>query len=54
MALLNKAVSMGYREFAKYDDETALDGLRSRADFQLLMLDLAFPAEPLRGQAATE
>ena len=42
MALLNKAVSMGYREFAKYNDETALDGLRSRADFRLLLLDLAF------------
>ena len=29
MALLNKAVRMSYRQFDKYDDETALDGLRS-------------------------
>ena len=54
MALLNKAVSMGYRQFAKYDDETALDGLRSRADFQLLMLDSTWPSRKARLRGAPE
>jgi serine/threonine-protein kinase len=51
MALLNKAVSMGFREFAKYDDETALDGLRSRADFQLLMHS-TWPSRKTRSRGA--
>jgi len=46
MAFLNKAVGMRYREFAKYNGETALDGLRGREDFRLLMMDLAIPAYP--------
>ncbi len=51
MALLKKAVSMGYREFGKYDDETALDGLRSRADFQLLMRS-TWPSRKMRSRRA--
>ena len=46
MALLKKAVGRGYRQFAKYASETALDGLRGRVDFQLLLLDLSFPQYP--------
>jgi eukaryotic-like serine/threonine-protein kinase len=45
MALLKKA-SVGYRDFTAYRAETGLDILRGRGDFQLLMLDLAFPSEP--------
>src|SRR5262249_53084708 len=46
MTLLHKAVAMGYRPVNASRPEDALDPLRSRPDFQLLMLDLAFPAEP--------
>ncbi len=46
MAALKQAVSEGYRDFAAYRVETALDVLRGQADFQLLMLDLAFPSDP--------
>jgi hypothetical protein len=46
MALLTKAVTMGYRNRYAYRTESALDALRNRPDFQLLMMDLAFPAEP--------
>jgi tetratricopeptide (TPR) repeat protein len=45
MALLHRAVSLGYRTFDTYRIEDALDPLRGREDFQLLMMDLAFPAE---------
>jgi hypothetical protein len=31
--------------------DTDLDPLRSRADFQLLMTDLAFPADPFARRA---
>jgi hypothetical protein len=37
---------MGYRNRIGLRLESALDPLRSRDDFQLLMMDLAFPAEP--------
>ena len=46
MALLSKAVTMGYRNADAYRTESALDPLRTRPDFQLLMMDLAFPTEP--------
>jgi hypothetical protein len=49
MALLGKAVAMGYRSPDAYRTEDALDPLRGREDFKLLMMDLAFPAEPLAG-----
>jgi eukaryotic-like serine/threonine-protein kinase len=47
MALLKKDVSMVYRGSHTVRTESALDPLRSRDDFRLLMLDLAFPAQPL-------
>jgi len=46
VALLKKAVDMGYRSYINYRDESALDGLRDRPDFRLLMMDLAMPADP--------
>ena len=46
MSSLRQAVVAGYRNTAVMDKETALDPLRSRPDFQILMMDLAFPAEP--------
>ncbi len=46
IALLKKAVAMGYRDPNSYRTETALDPIRDRPDFRLLMMDLAMPAEP--------
>jgi serine/threonine-protein kinase len=46
MALLREAVGRGYRSRAPYRDEDALDPLRNREDFRLLMMDLAMPTEP--------
>jgi tetratricopeptide (TPR) repeat protein len=46
LALVRKAISVGYRNPAYYRIEPALDSLRERDDFQELMRDLAFPATP--------
>jgi len=46
MALLSRAVTMGYRNPDTYRTDSALDPLRRRPDFQLLMMDLVMPAEP--------
>jgi eukaryotic-like serine/threonine-protein kinase len=46
MHLLRRAGEAGYRNSAEMRIETALDRLRIRPDFQLLMIDLAFPAQP--------
>jgi eukaryotic-like serine/threonine-protein kinase len=46
MALLRQAAGMGFRAPYAYRTETALDPLRDRPDFRLLMMDLAFPGEP--------
>jgi eukaryotic-like serine/threonine-protein kinase len=43
---LRRAIASGYRDFARLRTDTDLDRLRSRADFQLLMLDVAFPGKP--------
>jgi hypothetical protein len=37
---------MAYRSVDAYRTEDALDLLRAREDFQLLMMDLAMPPEP--------
>jgi eukaryotic-like serine/threonine-protein kinase len=51
MAVLRQAVTLGKRNPYAYRTETALDPLRNRPDFRLLMMDLAFPAEPFaRGE----
>jgi eukaryotic-like serine/threonine-protein kinase len=47
MTLLTKAVGLGYSDADALRTKTALDPLRGRPDFRLLMMDLAFPAEPI-------
>jgi tetratricopeptide (TPR) repeat protein len=46
VALLHKAIGVGYRSPDAYRTEDALDRLRDRSNFQLLLMDLAMPAEP--------
>ena len=46
MGWLRRAVGVGYRNANEVRIESALDPLRSRDDFRLIMMDLAFPAEP--------
>ncbi len=46
MAVLRRAVAMGYRNPNAYRTESALDPLRNRPDFRDLMMDLVFPTEP--------
>jgi serine/threonine-protein kinase len=46
IALLKKAVTLGYRLTDAIRTEPALESLRDRPEFRLLMLDLAMPAEP--------
>ncbi len=50
MALLRKAIQMGYSA-ESYRTEDALDPLRGRDDFRLLLLDLAMPADPFAPDA---
>jgi hypothetical protein len=46
MGWLRRKVGVGYRNANVVRIESALDPLRSRDDFRLIMMDLAFPAEP--------
>jgi serine/threonine-protein kinase len=46
MDLLRSAVAVGYRNARAMATEVALDPLRKRSDFRLLMLDQVFPEEP--------
>lgn len=43
---LHRAVAAGLQDAAFMRRDTDLDPLRSRPDFQMLMMDLAFPDEP--------
>jgi hypothetical protein len=43
---LLRAVAAGYRNANEIRIESALDLLRGRGDFKLMMMDLAMPAEP--------
>jgi eukaryotic-like serine/threonine-protein kinase len=47
MESLRQAVTAGYRKLNLMRSDTDLDPLRSRPDFQLLMMDVAFPDDPL-------
>ena len=47
MELLERSVKLGIRNANEFRIESALDPLRSRDDFRLLMMDVAFPSEPL-------
>jgi hypothetical protein len=46
MGLLRRAVALGLLDRDAYRGETALDPLRDRPDFRLLIMDLALPTEP--------
>jgi hypothetical protein len=46
MDALRGAVAAGFRLLAHMRVDTDLDALRDRADFQLLLMDLAMPADP--------
>jgi serine/threonine-protein kinase len=46
MTTLHRAVSTGWQDLGLMRTDPDLDPIRSRSDFQLLMMDLAFPAEP--------
>jgi hypothetical protein len=48
MAILRRAVDEGYRA-PELRNESCLEPLRTRRDFQLLMMDVDFPAEPFAG-----
>jgi hypothetical protein len=46
LEVLSQAVAGGFRDYAAFTTESTLDRLRDRADFQLLMMDMSFPARP--------
>jgi serine/threonine-protein kinase len=46
MHWLRQAVDAGYRNVALMQRDHDLDPLRSRPDFQLLLMDLEFPDDP--------
>jgi hypothetical protein len=43
MAVLSRAFTMGFRNRHEYQTEPALDPLRNRPDFRVLMMDLVMP-----------
>ena len=43
---LRQAIAAGYRDLFSYRGDITLDPLRSRPDFELLLMDLAIPANP--------
>jgi tetratricopeptide (TPR) repeat protein len=46
MGLLRQAAAAGYHDITALRTDRDLDSLRSRPDFQLLIMDLAFPDKP--------
>jgi tetratricopeptide (TPR) repeat protein len=46
MAALRRAVAMGFRDTARLRGETDLEPIRHRPDFQALLGELTFPADP--------
>ncbi len=53
MKSLRRAVAMGQRDAAWMKTDTDLDPLRSRHDFQLMLMDLELPTDPFAGSKAT-
>jgi hypothetical protein len=49
MESLRRAIAAGWNRAAHMQIDTDLDSLRSRPDFQMLILDLAMPADPFGG-----
>ena len=43
LALLQRAIALGYRDPVNFRTETALGSLRSRDEFRLMMMDLVMP-----------
>jgi serine/threonine-protein kinase len=48
MSALRRAVAAGFKNVGHIARDTDLDPLRSRRDFQALLMDLSFPADPFR------
>ncbi len=46
MATLRRAVAAGFRDLNTFRNDEYLDPLRSRDDFQALLLDVALPDQP--------
>jgi hypothetical protein len=46
MVTLHEAVAAGWRNPAALRDDPVLASIRSRPDFQLLIMDVEFPAKP--------
>ena len=46
---LQKAVAAGYRELSTLRTDAYLDPIRHRSDFQLMLMDLAMPANVFAG-----
>ena len=46
IAALRRAKALGYASFDLWREDRVFDPLRGRADFQVLMMDLAMPVEP--------
>jgi serine/threonine-protein kinase len=46
VAMVRRAIAMGWGNLDNLKNEPDLDSLRSRPDFQLLMMDLTMPADP--------
>jgi hypothetical protein len=44
--MLRRAIAAGYRDRAELAADPALDPLRVRPEFRLLILDLSFPEDP--------
>jgi tetratricopeptide (TPR) repeat protein len=47
VATLRRAITFGFHDLNRLRQDTNLDPLRYRTDFQILNMDLAFPADPL-------
>jgi serine/threonine-protein kinase len=46
VASLRLAIELGFIDLPRFRNEVDLDPIRSRDDFRLILLDLAFPADP--------
>jgi hypothetical protein len=54
MAALRRAVAAGWNDVEQMKHDPNLDPLRARPDFQALLLDLSFPADPFAHRLALE
>jgi hypothetical protein len=48
MSALRRAVAAGFDDVGHMNRDPDLNPLRSRRDFQALMMELAFPADPFQ------